>query len=198
MQKLRPTTRIENVVASVILNEDLDLDEIAATMSNIRYDPELFPAVIYSLKRPKTSTLIFRTGKMVCTGAKSVEEAHKAVKKIILNLKSADIRISNEPTVKIQNIVASADLQCEVNLEKAALTMESALYEPEQFPSIIHRMRDPKVVILIFGSGKIVITGAKYENQIEEAAFKVMKKLYELGTLRIPEGYEIDEEVLNV
>ncbi|MHA3964849.1 MAG: TATA-box-binding protein, partial [Candidatus Thorarchaeota archaeon SMTZ1-45] len=186
MPRPQPKTKIENVVASVILNQRLDLDEIAATMPNVEFDPEQFPGLVYRLKKPKTATLIFNSGKMVCTGAKSEKEAKRAVHKIVKNIKEAGIEITGKPIIVVQNIVASASLGAELNLELAAMKLENTLYEPEQFPGLIYRMRDPKVVILLFGSGKLVITGAKFEPQIDEAAEKVMDRLLELGVMRIP------------
>ncbi len=188
MPRPEPKTKIENVVASVVLNQRLDLDEIAATMPNVEFDPEQFPGLVYRLKKPKTATLIFNSGKMVCTGAKSEKEAKRAVHKIVKNIKEAGIEITGKPEIIVQNIVASASLGAELNLELAAMKLENTLYEPEQFPGLIYRMRDPKVVILLFGSGKLVITGAKFEPQIDEAALKVMDRLLELGVMRIPEG----------
>lgn len=201
MPRPEPKTKIENVVASVVLNQRLDLDEIAATMPNVEFDPEQFPGLVYRLKKPKTATLIFNSGKMVCTGAKSEKEAKRAVHKIVKNIKEAGITITGKPEIIVQNIVASASLGAELNLELAAMKLENTLYEPEQFPGLIYRMRDPKVVILLFGSGKLVITGAKFEPQIDEAALKVMDRLLQLGVMRIPEGedwgqatYEEEEE----
>ena len=103
-------------------------------------------------------------------------------------------KITGKPIIVVQNIVASASLGAELNLEKAAMELENTLYEPEQFPGLIYRMRDPKVVILLFGSGKLVITGAKFEPQIDEAALKVMNRLLELSVMRIPEEWDIDED----
>ncbi len=197
MPRPQPHTKIENVVASVILNQRLDLDEIAATMPNVEFDPEQFPGLVYRLKKPKTATLIFNSGKMVCTGAKSEKEAKRAVHKIVKNIKEAGIEITGKPIIVVQNIVASASLGAELNLELAAMKLENTLYEPEQFPGLIYRMRDPKVVILLFGSGKLVITGAKFEPQIDEAAEKVMVRLLQLGVMRIPEGedWAVPEEL---
>jgi transcription initiation factor TFIID TATA-box-binding protein len=96
--------------------------------------------------------------------------------------------MSRRPIITVQNIVASANLGAELNLELAAMKLENTLYEPEQFPGLIYRMRDPKVVILLFGSGKLVITGAKFESQIQEAAEKAFDRLLELGVVRIPDG----------
>jgi transcription initiation factor TFIID TATA-box-binding protein len=188
MPKPTPTTNIENVVASVVFNQSFDLDEIAATMPDVEFDPERFPGLVYRLKSPKTATLVFNTGKMVCTGAKSEKEARRAVHKIIKLVNEAGINMSRKPIITVQNIVASANLGAELNLELAAMKLENTLYEPEQFPGLIYRMRDPRVVILLFGSGKLVITGAKFEPQIQEAAEKVFERLLELSVVRVPEG----------
>lgn len=185
--KSKITTRIENVVASVILNQRVDLDEIAATMPNVEFDPERFPGLVYRLKKPKTATLIFSTGKMVCTGAKSVKESRRTVHEIVKRLNKAGIRITGRPEITIQNIVASGDLGFPVDLERLAMTLENSIYEPEQFPGLIHRMRKPKTVLLIFGSGKIVITGAKLEEHIPEAAMKVMNRVLDLECMKRPD-----------
>jgi len=138
---------------------------------------------VLRLNKPKTATLIFSSGKMVCTGAKSEAEVYKAVNSIIKLLKAHGIEIKNKPVIEIQNVVASANLKASVDLERAAFLLEGAMYEPEQFPGLIYRMRDPKVVLLIFSSGKVVCTGAKKEEQVKEAINKIYKKLKELDVL---------------
>ncbi len=130
MPQPTPTTRIENVVASVVFNQSFDLDEIAATMPNVEFDPERFPGLVYRLKSPKTATLVFNTGKMVCTGAKSEKEARRAVHKIVKLVNDAGIDMSRKPIITVQNIVASANLGAELNLELAAMKLENSLYEP--------------------------------------------------------------------
>ena len=135
------------------------------------------------LNKPKTATLIFSSGKMVCTGAKSEADVYKAVKSIIKLLRNHGIEIKGEPIVEIQNIVASAKLKVGVDLEKAAYELEGAMYEPEQFPGLIYRMKEPKVVLLIFSSGNIVCTGARKESQVKEAVEKIYKILKEKGVL---------------
>jgi transcription initiation factor TFIID TATA-box-binding protein len=169
MPKTKPIISIENVVASVTLNQPIDLDEITRRFLDVEYHPEQFPGLVFRLKAPKTATLIFSSGKMVCTGAKSEEQAYKAVYAVIDRLKKEGINIYNEPIIEIQNIVASASLGGRVNLEKAARTLPRSMYEPEQFPGLIHRMSDPKTVILLFASGKLVCTGAKKEGDVYRA-----------------------------
>jgi transcription initiation factor TFIID TATA-box-binding protein len=181
----KPRIRIENVVASVSVNQRIDLDKVARSLLNVEYDPEQFPGLVYRLKKPKTATLIFNSGKMVCTGAKSEAEATRAVHRIVEHLREAGIQITGEPIITVQNIVASASLGAELNLELAAYSLENVMYEPEQFPGLIYRMKEPKVVILLFGSGKLVCTGAKKEEDVYSAVNNVMKTLLDLGIMKL-------------
>ncbi len=182
--RIKPTTRIENIVATVILDQTLDLKAIEKNVPNVTYEPDQFPGLILRLDKPKTTALIFKSGKMVVTGAKSTEQLIKAVKKIMLLLRKHGIKIVGRPKIQIQNIVASGEIHAHVNLERAAYLLEDSMYEPEQFPGLIHRMRKPRVVLLIFSSGKMVITGAKEESEVTEAVYQLAKRLEELECLR--------------
>jgi len=164
---------IENVVASASLDQKIDLLAIMKVFRNVEYRPKQFPGLVFRLKRPKTATLIFGSGKMVCTGAKSEKKARSAVKKVVRELKNAGIIILGKPEIVIQNIVASANLHGKIDLETAADIMDNVMYEPEQFPGLIYRMAEPKVVLLLFASGKLVCTGAKHEGMVVEAVGKV-------------------------
>jgi len=171
--------RIENVVASATLHQKVDLNAVVKGYPGVEYRPEQFPGLVFRLKRPKTATLIFNSGKMVCTGAKSEKEAHRAVKKVVKELKKGGIIIIGKPELKIVNIVASAGLGGLIDLEKAVYSLEKTMYEPEQFPGLIYRMAEPKVVILLFASGKLVCTGAKREQDVYEAVHKLHRVLEE-------------------
>jgi transcription initiation factor TFIID TATA-box-binding protein len=160
---------IENVVASASVNQRIDLNQITRTFADVEYHPDQFPGLVFRLKFPKTATLIFSSGKMVCTGSKSSEEAFKAVKSVVQKLRKGGIDIRNEPTVIVQNIVASASLGGKIHLEEAARQLPKSMYEPEQFPGLIHRMADPKTVILLFASGKLVCTGGRTEADVYRA-----------------------------
>jgi transcription initiation factor TFIID TATA-box-binding protein len=164
---------IENVVASATLHQRVDLNAVVKGYPGVEYRPEQFPGLVFRLKRPKTATLIFNSGKMVCTGAKSEKEARRAVKKVVKELKKGGIIIISKPEMKIQNIVASASLGGLIDLEKAAYDLGKTMYEPEQFPGLIYRMAEPKVVILLFASGKLVCTGAKREQDVYDAVAKL-------------------------
>jgi transcription initiation factor TFIID TATA-box-binding protein len=177
MPQVQAKVKIENVVASATLNQKIDLKAVVKSYPGVEYRPEQFPGLVFRLKRPKTATLIFNSGKMVCTGAKSEKEARGAVMKVIRELKKSGIVIISKPELKIQNIVASANLGGMIDLEKSAFTLGKTMYEPEQFPGLIFRMDEPKVVILLFASGKLVCTGAKKEEDVYKAVDKLHRRL---------------------
>jgi len=162
----KPIIDIVNVVASATIDQKLDLIEITKKFPETEYHPEQFPGLVFRLRNPKTATLIFRTGKMVCTGSTSEELAVKAVRTVVQKLRKEGIKIKKDAVVTVQNIVSSINLRGKVNLEKAARSLPRSMYEPEQFPGLIHRMIDPKTVILVFASGKLVCTGAKTESDV--------------------------------
>lgn len=169
MPQTKPIISIENVVASASVNQRVDLNQITRTFTDVEYHPDQFPGLVFRLKSPKTATLIFSSGKMVCTGAKSEEQAKKAVRTVVQKLRKGGIEIVSEAEIVIQNIVASASLGGNVHLEEAARQLPRSMYEPEQFPGLIHRMPEPKTVILLFASGKLVCTGAKKEIEVYQA-----------------------------
>ncbi len=166
MPQTKPIVSIENVVASASVDQKMDLNEIVRNFPDVEYHPDQFPGLVFRLKVPKTATLIFTSGKMVCTGAKSEELSRKAVKTVVQQLRKGGIKVKKEASVTIQNIVASINLGGKIHLEQAARTLPRSMYEPEQFPGLIHRMLDPKTVILLFSSGKLVCTGAKKEADV--------------------------------
>jgi transcription initiation factor TFIID TATA-box-binding protein len=179
MPKTKAIVNIENVVASATLNQRVDLSAVVKGFPGVEYRPEQFPGLVFRIKRPKTATLIFSSGKMVCTGAKSEKNAHRAIMNVVKELKKGGIIIIRKPEVKIQNIVASASLGGRVDLELAVGALGKTMYEPEQFPGLIYRMDEPKTVILIFASGKLVCTGAKKEQDVYDAVQKLHRSLEE-------------------
>jgi len=185
---VRPLVSIENVVASASVDQPIDLSQVTKLFPGVEYHPELFPGLVFRLKNPKTATLIFSSGKMVCTGAKSESQAIKAVKTVVEKLRSAGVDIRNEARIEIQNIVASASLGGRVKLEEAAMSLPRSMYEPEQFPGLIFRMDEPKTVILLFASGKLVCTGAKKEEEVYRAVEKLHKLLEENNLMSYERG----------
>ena len=179
MPKVDASIRIENVVGTGTLNQRIDLNAVVKGNPGVEYRPKQFPGLVFRLKRPKTATLIFNSGKMVCTGAKSEKEARRAVMKVVKELKKSGIIIIGKPEIKVVNMVASANLSGRIELEDCAYSLGRTMYEPEQFPGLIYRMDEPKVVILLFASGKLVCTGATKEEDVYEAVGNLHKKLEE-------------------
>ena len=177
--------KIENVVASTSLGTELDLKAIVLALDGAEYDPEQFPGLIYRLKEPKTATLLFRSGKAVCTGGKSLEQVEAAISKVVKKIEAAGIVIKTTPQIEVQNIVASSDLGAKINLNSIAISsgLEKVEYEPEQFPGLVYRLDSPKVVVLLFGSGKLVCTGARKPEDVEIAVDKITQELRAAGLL---------------
>lgn len=166
--------KLQNIVSTVNLKCELELRDIALKTKNSEYNPRRFAAVIMRIKEPKTTALIFASGKMVVTGARSEEDSRKASRqyaKIIQRLGNR-VRFAE---FKIQNIVGSCDVKFPIKLEGLYSShCKFCSYEPEMFPGLIYKMADPKIVLLIFVSGKIVLTGAKERHDI----FNAFQKIY--------------------
>jgi transcription initiation factor TFIID TATA-box-binding protein len=191
--------RIQNVVASVIMRQTFDLEAIVKNFSDVEYRPKVFPGLVLRLKKPKTATLIFNSGRMVCTGAKSEKEARKAVEKVVKRLKLGGLIIKGKPEIKIQNIVASGKLSGRVDLVELCNRAHLGgrlMYEPEQFPAAIYRMDNPKVVLLVFSTGRIVCTGAKKESEVNEAVRKLQRSLEEINVLGEVDLQQVELEKL--
>jgi len=168
---------LQNIVSTVDLKCKLDLKTIALNARNTEYNPKRFAAAIMKIRNPKTTALIFSSGKMVCTGAKSEEDSKKGAKKYAKTIKNMgfDVKFTD---FKVQNIVASADVGFAIRLESLSHKhADFCQYEPEIFPGLIYRIYKPKVVVLIFVSGKIVLTGAKTREQIQEAYLNILPAL---------------------
>jgi transcription initiation factor TFIID TATA-box-binding protein len=165
--------RVVNIVVSSSLDHSIPLEKMAATLSNTEYNPEQFPGLVIRIKEPKTSALIFSSGNIVCTGAKSLEEVRGSINKIKETLKKLNITITIEPEIHIQNMVASGNIQMDLNLNTLAMKLDNTEYEPEQFPGLIYKLGGKsgaeKATFLIFSNGKIVCTGTKSEAEVYEA-----------------------------
>ncbi|XP_010685515.1 TATA-box-binding protein 2-like [Beta vulgaris subsp. vulgaris] len=156
---------LQNIVSTVNMDCKLDLKAIALQARNSEYNPKRFAAVIMRIREPKTTALVFASGKLVCTGAKSEQDSKLAARKYARIIQKLGFPASFK-NFRIQNIVASCDVQFPIRLEGVASTHYAfSHYEPEIFPGLIYRMKQPKIVLLIFVSGKIVLTGAKVREE---------------------------------
>ena len=189
-QEIEP--KLQNIVSTANLGCQLRLRQIALQAKNAEYNPKRFAAVIMRIKEPKTTALIFSSGKMVCTGAKSEEDSRKASRKYAKIIRSLGFPVEFKEFT-VQNIVGSCDVKFQISLSKLNMKLGKfnsssdsgaknkkyiCHYEPEIFPGLIYHMLDPEIVLLIFVSGKIVLTGAKEREQIYEAFKKIYPVLY--------------------
>jgi len=176
-------TKIEivNIVATAVLGQPIDLSKLAS-FPQILYNPHKYRGMVAYFKTEKMrgKVSIFRTGKMISVGTKSEEQAKKALdfaQKFLLEIgliKNVDL------VVQVQNIVATADFEQPLNLEELP-EKTRAIYEPEQFPGAILRIKEPfKTSVLLFASGKAVITGLKSQTEIEPT-IKALKSILELN-----------------
>lgn len=209
MNKDEERLTVVNVVASTRVAEELDLPDIAIQL-NCEYEPEQFPGVVYRVTDPKLAILMFRSGRAVCTGGKDEQNIHTGIDRMIKDLRDAGIKTWDlkDVEIEVQNMVATyalhypedydgvavrdtldmkkgtplAGLPRKLNLNNLTfhLPFDKVEYEPEQFPGLIYRLDYPKVVCLIFGSGKMVITGARHKDEILEAVQIIQDELADL------------------
>ena len=175
---------IQNVVVSADTHMKFPLEILAQKLENAEYEPESFPGLVYRVHKPKASTLLFTTGKVICSGGKSLNEARRAIKRALEKIGEAGITPSKRVDVEVVNIVASASLGAKLDLNKIVFDLGECEYEPEQFPGLVYRLDSPKVVFLIFNSGKLVCTGAKYEDDVDKAVNKLEKQLKAVGAIK--------------
>jgi len=168
---------VVNIVVSTSLEHDIPLEKMAATLSNTEYNPEQFPGLVIRIKDPKTSALIFSSGKVVCTGARNLADVRRSLTKIIESLKKINIKITIEPEINIQNIVASGSVGMDLNLNVLAMKLKNTEYEPEQFPGLVYKLTEAKATFLLFSNGKVVCTGTKTEEEVHTALDMLIENL---------------------
>lgn len=170
--------KIVNLVVTTDLNHKLHLENIACTLPNTEYNPEQFPGLVMRIKEPKTSALLFSSGKVVCTGAKDIDSAKKSIQEIIDSLAKINVKIIGDPVLKIQNLVGSGELGFNLNLNMLAMKLSNTEYEPEQFPGLVYKMKNPfPASFLLFLNGKIVCTGTKSKEQVDKCLEQLVKDL---------------------
>ena len=155
--------KIENIVASGVIAESIDLVALSEKIENCELNKKRFPGAVFRINEPKIATLIFSTGKIVLTGIRNDKALADGLAIVIKSLKKAGIKPLKEPKIAVTNMVCSYNLGTRINLNKIVVTLnvENIEYEPEQFPGLVYRIKDPRIVALIFSSGKIVLTGGK-------------------------------------
>ncbi|XP_055388888.1 uncharacterized protein LOC129617871 [Condylostylus longicornis] len=178
-----PEPLIQNVIASVNLSTDLNLRLIAISARNAEYNPTKVNAVVVRVRNPKCTGLLFRSGRMMVTGARSETDAHiggKKIAKLCLKVGHPSLRFRG---FKVENMIASADCGFPVRLEGLAHDHSSyCSYEPEMFSGLVYRyhpLESYKAVLLVFVSGKVILTGCRtidHVNQVFRAIFPVLSQ----------------------
>ena len=169
---------VVNIVVTTSLEHTLHLEKIAATLPNTEYNPEQFPGLVMRIKEPKTSALLFTSGRVVCTGAKDISCAKESIRKIIDSLEKVNVKIMIEPILKVQNLVGSGELGVGINLNMLAMNLNNTEYEPEQFPGLVYKLEKPfHASFLLFSNGKIVCTGTKSREEMEQCLDQLVKDL---------------------
>lgn len=165
---------VVNIVVSSDLKHPIPLEKMAASLSNTEYNPEQFPGLVLRIKEPKTSSLIFSSGKIVCTGARNLADVERAIEKIKEAVAKIGIKITIKPEIVVQNLVASSAIGVNLNLNTLAMKLSNTEYEPEQFPGLVYKLMDAKATFLLFGNGKVVCTGTKSEAEVKAALEKLI------------------------
>jgi len=168
---------VQNIVASVNLFTKIPLERVSTEIKNTEYDPEQFPGLVYRIRDPKISALLFSSGKVVVTGAKWRSDITLAVENIIETIKQVDVNVTEVPDIKIQNIVASGDIHMTLNLNQLVFDLKYSEYEPEQFPGLVYKLPHTHITFLLFGTGKIVCTGGVKISEINQAVETLVNTL---------------------
>jgi transcription initiation factor TFIID TATA-box-binding protein len=161
--------KIVNIVASGVIADSIDLVELSNKVEGCELNTKRFPGAVYRIQEPKIASLIFSSGKIVLTGSRSSEALTEGLAMVIKSLKDAGIDTIKEPKVAITNMVCSYDLGIKINLNRVAVTFN--------VENIEYRIKDPKMVALIFSSGKIILAGGKNLVDIRKAVDILKHKL---------------------
>jgi transcription initiation factor TFIID TATA-box-binding protein len=169
--------KIQNIVATASLGKPVPLTKLARTQPNTEYNPETFPGLVLRVKEPKSAVLVFSSGNLVCTGTKSTTQVKQVIEAVIKQLKKINVNITTVPKITVQNIVASGTIDLKLNLNFLALEMENTEYEPEQFPGLVYKLIEPTATFLLFSNGKLVCTGTKNKQQLEDSMAQLLKNV---------------------
>ncbi len=166
---MKSNLSVQNIVATASLGKPVSLTKLARTQTNTEYNPEQFPGLVLRVKKPKSAVLVFSSGNLVCTGTKSLAQVKEVINQVIKQLARIGVKITDKPKITVQNIVASGSIDIKLNLNYLALALENTEYEPEQFPGLVYKLIEPNATFLLFSNGKLVCTGTKNKQQLDES-----------------------------
>ncbi len=171
--------RVENIVATTSLGKEIPLTKLARMQSNTEYNPEQFPGLVLRVEKPKSAVLVFSSGNLVCTGTKSIAQVKEVIDAVIKQIAKIGIKVTDKPKITVENIVASGSIDLNLNLNLLALQLENTEYEPEQFPGLVYKLVEPTATFLLFSNGKLVCTGTKNRQQLEDSMVQLNKSIKE-------------------
>lgn len=169
--------KVQNIVATTSLGKPVSLMKLARSEANTEYNPEQFPGLVLRIKKPKSAVLVFSSGNLVCTGTKSIDQVREVIANVIKVLRKIGVKITDKPKINVQNIVASGNINLTLNLNLLALELENTEYEPEQFPGLVYKLNEPNATFLLFSNGKLVCTGTKNREELDNAKKQLVKNL---------------------
>ena len=172
---MKSNLTVQNIVATASLGKPVSLTKLARTQTNTEYNPEQFPGLVLRVKKPKSAVLVFSSGNLVCTGTKSLTQVKDVIQQVIKQLAKIGVKITDKPKITVQNIVASGSIDIRLNLNYLALALENTEYEPEQFPGLVYKLVEPNATFLLFSNGKLVCTGTKNKQQLDDS-MKILNK----------------------
>ena len=177
--------KIENIIVSAQISDALDIKSLAEKIPGSNYNPDEFSGLSVKLEDPKVAVLILSSGKIVCTGAKKMEDVDNTINKITNNIRKAGFDVKEYYTIETQNIIASTNLKKEMHLSSIAkgLILQHVDYEPKHFPGLIYRVDEFRAVLILFSSGKLICTGAKKMEDATHAIDMMKEKLSSSGVL---------------
>jgi len=174
---MKDELKVQNIVATASLGKDVSLTKLARTNPNTEYNPATFPGLVLRIKQPKSAVLVFSSGNLVCTGTKSIAQVREVIQQVIKQLRKIGVNVTIKPKINVQNIVASGSIDLSLNLNLLSLELENTEYEPEQFPGLVYKLDDPTATFLLFSNGKLVCTGTKNKDQLDESMKQLNKNV---------------------
>jgi len=173
----KSSLKVQNIVATASLGKEVSLTKLAKTNPNTEYNPDTFPGLVLRIKKPKSAVLVFSSGNLVCTGTKSIAQVKEVIQQVIKQLRKINVVVTDKPKITVQNIVASGSINLNLNLNLLSLELENTEYEPEQFPGLVYKLEDPTATFLLFSNGKLVCTGTKNKQQLDESIKQLNKNV---------------------
>jgi transcription initiation factor TFIID TATA-box-binding protein len=174
---MKDELKVQNIVATASLGKDVSLTKLARTNPNTEYNPATFPGLVLRIKQPKSAVLVFSSGNLVCTGTKSIAQVREVIQQVIKQLRKIGVNVTIKPKINVQNIVASGSIDLSLNLNILSLELENTEYEPEQFPGLVYKLENPTATFLLFSNGKLVCTGTKNKEQLDESMKQLNKNV---------------------